>query len=140
MGNQLAPSVGLQGFQDLPSYLHDISDYVFHRCVGTESWHPCMLVWMTVTRWCNACSTLGGGKVMKTMRCVHDYGAVVVKFYIKRSPEFSLSKYTQKLEEIRRKFSLEHTKQPGTPIRMSIADHPGVAPVEYFSYAFDQVY
>jgi len=77
---------------------------------------------------------------MKTMRCVHDYGAVVVKFYIKRSPEFSLSKYTQKLEEIRRKFSLEHTKQPGTPIRMSIADHPGVAPVEYFSYAFDQVY
>jgi len=36
-------------------------------------------------------SSLGNGRFLKTIKCLHDEGAVVVKVYIKRSPKESLA-------------------------------------------------
>ncbi len=47
------------------------------------------------------------------MLCQRDDGPVVVKFYIKRHPEFSLTEYERRLDDIQRKFSLDAAAQPG---------------------------
>lgn len=88
MGNQLATTG--QGYQDLPSYFSHTSDSYVHH------------------------STLGGGKVLKTVQALHkDNDFVVVKFYIKRNTDTPVAKYQQRIEEIHRKFSLDANAQPG---------------------------
>lgn len=42
-------------------------------------------------------SSLGNGRFLKTIKCFHDEGAVVVKVYIKRSPKESLAEHIKML-------------------------------------------
>ena len=52
------------------------------------------------------------------MECLHDGGDVVVKLYIKKEDDVSLGSYERKLEDLRRRFSLEARKEPGTGYAM----------------------
>lgn len=59
MGNQLA--LPAAGSTDIRTYLHSLPDYVLQKQIG-------------------------GGKVLKTLQCLHDEGLVVVKVIIKKDP------------------------------------------------------
>eukprot|EP00274_Cyanoptyche_gloeocystis_P002066 CAMPEP_0196657396 /NCGR_PEP_ID=MMETSP1086-20130531/23066_1 /TAXON_ID=77921 /ORGANISM="Cyanoptyche gloeocystis , Strain SAG4.97" /LENGTH=124 /DNA_ID=CAMNT_0041990491 /DNA_START=47 /DNA_END=418 /DNA_ORIENTATION=+ len=47
---------------------------------------------------------LSNSRFLKTAKCLHDEGVVVVKVYLKRDTVLSLKRYEQKLQEIREHF------------------------------------
>jgi phosphoinositide-3-kinase regulatory subunit 4 len=50
--------------------------------------------------------SLGGGRFLKTVRCVHDEGEdIVVKIYFKREDSPDLAQYDRRLQEIARSFN-----------------------------------
>jgi len=46
---------------------------------------------------------LGGGRFLKTLKCVNEDGILVVKVYFKRDPGLSLASYEEMLTEVRRR-------------------------------------
>lgn len=46
---------------------------------------------------------LGGGRFLKTLKCVNEDGILVVKVYFKRDPGLSLASYEDMLTEVRRR-------------------------------------
>jgi hypothetical protein len=56
MGNQLNSQLISQ---DIPTYLFDVQDFVYQQ-------------------------TIGNGKILKTLQCLHEEGVVVIKLYIKK--------------------------------------------------------
>jgi phosphoinositide-3-kinase regulatory subunit 4 len=67
MGNQLASQTA-----QLDYYLHDLPGIVYE-------------------------TSLGKGRFLKTLQCIHDEGTVVVKVYIKRDSSQSLKEQIEKL-------------------------------------------
>jgi phosphoinositide-3-kinase regulatory subunit 4 len=54
--------------------------------------------------------TLGGGRFLKSVQCVHDEGLLLVKVYFKRGEFIDLKEYERKLHEIREKLKdIEHS-------------------------------
>lgn len=69
MGNQITSQVA-----QLDYYLHDLSGFVYE-------------------------SSLGIGRFLKTLKCIHDEGTVVIKVYLKRenTENQSLKEHAEKL-------------------------------------------
>jgi phosphoinositide-3-kinase regulatory subunit 4 len=63
-------------------------------------------------------ASLGKSRFLKTLRCIHDEGTVLVKVYIKPSSGGTLEKYAEKLKEIRNAVSIFH--------------HPNILPFQIF--------
>jgi phosphoinositide-3-kinase regulatory subunit 4 len=84
MGNAIAPGNAIaQGLaQDLPSYLHDLPSCVYE-------------------------STIGTGKVLKSLKCLVDGGHVVVRIFIKQYPDLKLVKYVELAKKLRAMFDLK---------------------------------
>ena len=68
MGNKLATSSASADF-----YLHDVDGVCFERSIGD-------------------------GRVLKSLRCAHEDGVVVVKVHVKRPPHMDLAPYAEGLE------------------------------------------
>ena len=75
MGNQLGVGTG-GAMPDLPSLLVDVSSSLCFRRV------------------------LGGGKVLKTLQCLHANGSVVVKVYVRRAQAANLDEHEAALHEL----------------------------------------
>lgn len=71
MGNQLS-TTQVVAAQQLDYYLHEFPGVVYE-------------------------SSLGKGRFLKTMQCIHDEGTVVVKVYVKRDPNQSIKDQAEKL-------------------------------------------
>ena len=61
---------------------------------------------------------LGGGRFMKSIKCAHDDGEIVIKVYTKREPSLRLSSYAELLAELRS--------------RLAPASTPNVMPFRWF--------
>lgn len=58
---------------------------------------------------------LGGGRFLKTLKCVNEDGILVVKVYFKRDPGLSLASYEEMLTEVRRRRRRTGTAPPLPP-------------------------
>ena len=60
---------------------------------------------------------LGGGRFLKTLKCVNEDGILVVKVYFKRDPGLSLASYEEMLTEVRRRRRRRRGAAPPLPPR-----------------------
>ena len=58
---------------------------------------------------------LGGGRFLKTLKCVNEDGILVVKVYFKRDPGLSLASYEEMLTEVRRRRRRRRGAAPPLP-------------------------
>ena len=69
---------------------------------------------------------LGGGRFLKTLKCVNEDGILVVKVYFKRDPSLSLAKYEELLSMVRS--------------RLTVNGAPNVMPFRWFRETPQQAY
>lgn len=78
--------------------------------------------------------TLGLGKTLKSLMCLHEEGQVVIKLYIKRDASFSLAGYEQRLQAVRDSFSA--LEQPSVLVCLKVEEDARAAFLvrQYFAY------
>jgi phosphoinositide-3-kinase regulatory subunit 4 len=85
MGNQLSTGTA-QAAAQLDYYLHEFPGVVYE-------------------------SSLGKGRFLKTMQCIHDEGTVVVKVYVKRDATQSIRDQAEKLNGTKSDYQNSHNQK-----------------------------
>ena len=78
--------------------------------------------------------SLNNSPLLKCIKCVHDEGPVVVKVYIKRSPNADLTKYVKQLTDLRDTLQIRECKNVYPSKKFIVTDKAGYIIRQYFAY------